>query len=174
MSKVKELCFAGQTIFCGIDVHKSSWRVNIRTEEFELEDYSQPPCEQVLINHLHKRYPGAGYKIVYEAGFCGFGIQRLLERSGLDCIVVNPSDVPSSDKDKRRKNDRIDARKLSRELVNKKLEGIYVPDPQLEHVRSLVRQRSRLVRDQTRCKNRIWHLIMFSGLDLQADKAKQY
>lgn len=174
MSKVKQLCFAGQTIFCGIDVHKASWRVNIRTEEFELEDYSQPPCEKVLLNHLRKRYPGADYKIVYEAGFCGFGLHRLLKKSGVDCMVVNPSDVPCSDKDKKRKTDRVDARKLSRELANKKMKGIYVPDVQLEHVRSLVRQRSRLVQDQTRCKNRIWQLIMFSGLDLQTDKATQY
>lgn len=44
----------------------------------------------------------------------------------------------------------------------------------MEHARSLVRQRSRLVQDQTRCKNRIWHLLMFSGLKLDADRPKQY
>ncbi|PZR28685.1 MAG: hypothetical protein DI535_05995 [Citrobacter freundii] len=124
MSKVKQLCFAGQTIFCGIDVHKASWRVNIRNKEFELEDYSQPPCEKVLLNHLRKRYPGADYKIVYEAGFCGFGLQRALKESGVDCIVVNPSDVPSSDKDKKRKTDRVDARKLSIQWRSTCIKGI--------------------------------------------------
>src|ERR1700737_4554325 len=174
MSKVNQLRFDGQTIFCGIDVHKKSWRVNVRNDEFELEDYSQDPSEELLLNHLKKRYPGASIKIVYEAGFCGFNLQRSLEKSGVNCIIVNPTDVPSSDKEKRRKNDKIDARKLSRQLSKATLEAIYVPAVIMEHARTLVRQRSRLVRDQTRCKNRIWHLLMFSGLKLDADKPKQY
>jgi transposase len=89
MSKVKQLSFEGQTIFCGIDVHKKSWRVNVRNDEFELEDYSQDPSEELLLNHLRKRYPGATYKVVYEAGFCGFGLQRFLKKSGIDCLVGN-------------------------------------------------------------------------------------
>lgn len=174
MSKVKELNFEGQTIFCGLDVHKKNWRVNVRTEEFELEDYSQDPSEELLLEHLRKRYPGAKYEIAYEAGFCGFSLQRYMEKSGVTCIVVNPSDVKSSDKEKKRKTDKIDARKISRELSKGELDAIYVPAVEIEHVRTLVRQRSRLVRDQTRCKNRIWHLLMFSGLKLDAEKPKQY
>jgi transposase len=169
MSKVKELNFEGQTLYCGIDVHKKSWRVNIRNNEFELEDYSQDPDEGSLLSHLKKRYPGADYQVVYEAGFCGFELQRSLKRSGISCMIVNPADVRSSQKEERRKSDRIDARKLSRELAAGQLEPIYIPTMEMEHVRSLVRQRSRLVRDQTRCKNRIWHLLMFSGLKLEGD-----
>jgi transposase len=174
MRKVNQLDFEGQTIFCGIDVHKKTWRVNVRTDEFELEDYSQDPREELLLNHLRKRYPGASYKVAYEAGFCGFGIQRFLEKSGVNCLVVNPSDVPSSDKEKSRKNDKIDARKISRQLSRQALEGIHVPAIEMEHARTLVRQRSRLVNDQTRCKNRIWHLLMFSGLKLEQDRPQQY
>lgn len=172
--KIKQLNFEGQTIFCGIDVHKKNWRVNVRNCEFELEDYSQDPCEEVLLNHLRKNYPGASYQVAYEAGFCGFGIQRCLQKSGINCIVVNPSDVPSSDKEKKRKNDRVDARKISRHLAKAELEAIYVPVIEMEHVRTLVRQRDRLIRDQTRCKNRIWHMLMFSGLKLETDKPKSY
>lgn len=103
MSKVKQLNFEGQTIFCGIDVHKSAWRINIRTDEFELENYSQDPFEDKLLQHLWKKYPGANYKVAYEAGFCGFGVSRFFEKAGINCIVTNPGDVPSSDKDKKRK-----------------------------------------------------------------------
>ena len=176
MSKVKELNFDGQTIFCGLDVHKKNWRVNVRSSEFELEDYSQDPNGELLLDHLKRRYPGAKYEVAYEAGFCGFAIQRTLEKAGVRCIVVNPADVKSSHKEKMRKNDKIDARKISRELSKGELEPIYIPVAEMEHVRSLVRQRSRLVSDQTRCKNRIWQLLMFSGLKLEADldKPKQY
>ena len=175
MSKAKTLDFSGHTVFCAIDVHKKNWRVNNRDKDFELEDYSQDPCAENLYKHLSSRYPGANYKVAYEAGFCGFGIQRSLSKhSDVECIVVNAADVPTSDKEKKRKTDKIDARKISRELSKGELHGIYIPDPAMEHARSLVRQRTRLVQDQTRCKNRIWHLLMFSGLKLDAERPKQY
>lgn len=175
MNKAKTLDFTGHTVYCALDAHKKSWRVNNRDKDFELEDYSQDPCPENLYKHLRNRYPGANYKIAYEAGFCGFGIQRCLSKyEDVECIVVNAADVPTSDKEKKRKTDKIDARKISRELSKGELEGIYIPEPAMEHARSLVRQRTRLVEDQTRCKNRIWHLLMFSGLKLDAEKPKQY
>ena len=175
MNKAKTLDFNGHTIYSAVDTHKKSWRVNSRDKDFELEDYSQDPCAENLYKHLKSRYPGARYKIAYEAGFCGFSIQRSLSvYEDVECIVVNAADVPTSDKEKKRKTDKIDARKISRELSKGNLTGIYIPDPVMEHGRSLVRQRTRLVQDQTRCKNRIWHLLMFSGLKLDAEKPKQY
>jgi transposase len=174
MSKIKQLDFEGQTIFCGIDVHKKSWRVNVRDDQFELEDFSQDPCETLLLKHLQKKYPGATYQVAYEAGFCGFGIQCSLKTSGVNCLVVNPADVPSTDKDKKRKTDKIDARKITRHLANSTLRSIYVPTIEMEHARTLVRQRGRLVKDQTRCKNRIWALLMFSGLKLEYKKPNEY
>lgn len=123
MSKAKTLNFNGHTIYCAIDVHKKNWRVNNRDKDFELEDYSQDPCPVNLYKHLSTRYPGAHYKIAYEAGFCGFGIQRSLSKyDNVECIVVNAADVPTSDKDKKRKTDKIDARKISRELSKGELE----------------------------------------------------
>jgi transposase len=175
MNKAKTLDFSGHTIFCALDAHKKSWRINTRDKDFELEDYSQDPCAENLYKHLKSRYPGAKYRIAYEAGFCGFSIQRSFNKyKDVECIVVNAADVPTSDKEKKRKTDKIDARKIGRELSKGNLSGIYVPDPVMEHARSLVRQRSRLVQDQTRCKNRIWHLLMFTGLKLDAEKPKQY
>jgi hypothetical protein len=52
MNKITKLSFAGEHIYCGIDVHKLSWRVNIRSEEFELEDYSQQADEEALIEMI--------------------------------------------------------------------------------------------------------------------------
>jgi transposase len=169
MNKITKLSFAGERIYCGIDVHKLSWRVNIRSEEFELEDYSQQADEAVLLSHLRKNYPGAQYELVYEAGFSGFCLQRSLQSKGINCLVINAGDVPSSDKDKRRKSDCIDARKLSKALEGGLLKGVFVPQPEMEHIRTLVRQRSRLVQDQIRCKARIKHLLLFSGLKVEED-----
>jgi len=173
MSKVKELNFDGKTIYCGLDVHKTNWKVNIGMDKMELGGFSQNPDPEELIRHLKKNYPGAEVKVVYEAGFCGFGIQRSLKALGIDCIVVNAADVPSSDKERKRKNDKRDARKLRRELSEGELKhGIYVPDIEMEQARTLVRERHRLVQDQSRCKSRIWHMLMFSGIQLGLEQKR--
>ena len=160
-SKIKQLDFTGETIFIALDVHRKNWRVTVGSKEFELEHYTQSPNVKDLARHLKRNYPGAKYMVAYEAGFCGFGIQRSLKEEGIDCIVVNTVDIPTSNKEKRRKQDKIDSRKIYKRLAAGDLEGIYVPQTEMEHVRSLVRERSRIVSDQTRCKNRIWSLLMF-------------
>jgi transposase len=173
-SKIKQLDFKGEKIYTALDVHKKGWQVTTGCKEFELEHYSQNPDAKQLARHLKKYYPGAKHVVAYEAGFCGFGIQRSLKEEGIDCIVVNAADIPSSNKEKRRKHDKIDSRKIYKRLAKEDLEAIYVPQTAMEHARSLVRERSRIVQDQTRCKNRIWSLLMFSGLTADVDKPKQY
>lgn len=175
MTQVKKLDFSGTTIFCGIDVHKKSWRVNIQDSEFELEDFSQDADVVLLHKHLNRKYPGACFKLCYEAGFSGFSAQRWLISQGMNCLVVNAADVATSDKEKRQKSDKIDARKLCEHLQSKKVKSIYIPQLHWEHGRTLVRARSRIVINQTRCKNRIWQLLHFSGLALPKDyDAGQY
>lgn len=175
MVQVKKLDFSGITIFCGIDVHKKNWRVNIQDSEFELEDFSQNADVVLLHKHLTRKYPGATFKLCYEAGFSGFCAQRWLSNQGMDCQVVNAADVATTDKEKRQKSDKIDARKLCDHLQSKKMKGVYIPPLHWEHSRSLVRARGKIVSNQTRCKNRIWQLLHFSGLALpKGYEAGQY
>lgn len=175
MTQSKTLDFNGTTIFCGVDVHKKNWRVNVQDSEFELEDFSQDPDPAVLYKHLVRKYPGAKYKVCYEAGFSGFGAQRLLAQYGVDCWVMNAADVATNNKERRQKNDKIDARKLCEHLQTKKARSIYIPEIHWEHGRTLVRLRERIVSNQTRCKNRIWQLLHFSGITLPKDyQAGQY
>jgi transposase len=164
MSKIKQLNFEGKIIYCGLDVHKTNWKINARMEGIEMAAFSQNPDPLLLKDYVDKNYPGAELKVVYEAGFCGFEIQRSLTSLGVECIVVNAADVPCGDKDRKRKDDKRDARKLSIELSKGSLKGIYIPDKQMQAARSLVRQRHRLVQDQTRCVNRIKHLLLSNGI----------
>ena len=40
MTQVRQLDFSGTTIFCGVDVHKKSWRVNIQSSEFSFTGHT--------------------------------------------------------------------------------------------------------------------------------------
>lgn len=170
----KELNFNGQYIYVGLDVHKRSWTVSIYSEELELEHYSQPPIAEVLERRLRKNYPGAKYLSVYEAGYCGYWIHRKLLQYGIQNIVVNPADVPTSNKEKRRKRDTVDARKLSKMLRKGELEPIYVPTEEQEQDRKLVRTLEAITKKTTRCKNQIKSVLSLFGTEIDEEKIKSH
>jgi transposase len=173
MTKVqKRVDFEGQTIFAGIDVHLKSWSVSLFYDNRYLRSFQQPPDAAALATLLKRDYPGATYQCAYEAGFCGFWIQRALTDQGLSCIVVNAADVPQTDKGLRSKNDRNDSKRIGDSLKAGMLDAIYVPDTTLESDRRLVRYRQQLQRDLTRCKARIKSLLYYAGIALP-DKYQQ-
>lgn len=167
LHKNSELDFRGQSIYTGIDVHKRSWNVSILTDELEHKTFSMPPDPEKLINYLEKNFPNGEYKCVYEAGYSGFWICDSLKQNRVDCIVVNPADVPTQDREKRFKTDRVDSRKLARSLRNGDINGIYVPDIRSSQDRALVRLRQMLVKKMTRTKNQIKGFLSYYGLEGQ-------
>ena len=126
-SKSTNVNFSGQTIYVGIDVHKKSWKVTLRSNQHHLKTFSQNPDADLLFNHLNNKYRGATYKAVYEAGFSGFEACRRLIALGVDCKVVHPLDIPRSNKDKVMKTDTVDSRKLCGLLFDKDQQYIHIP-----------------------------------------------
>jgi transposase len=158
------LDFKGQNIFVGIDVHLKSWTVTILTEELLHKTFTQPPCAETLCNYLKRNFPGGTYNSVYETGFSGFWAHYKLREMGINNIVTNAADVPTSQKEHLQKDDPTDSRKLARSLRSDELKAIYVPDPSTLGDRSLVRMRATLVKDMVRFKQRIKSFLYFYGI----------
>ena len=135
--------------------------MSILVGEYYHKKFTQPPQADVLLNYLRRNFPGAEYHCVYEAGYCGFWIYEALTQGGIQCLVVNPADVPTSHKEKIHKTDPVDARKLAERLRSGELHSIYIPERTALLDRSLVRMRALFVRKQTRCKNQIKALLAF-------------
>lgn len=165
-SKVIKNSFDGQSFYVGIDVHKKSWKVSILTEHYEHKTFSQNPDPEKLADYLHRNFPNANYHAVYEAGFSGFSACRVLNKLGINCHVIHPADVPTSQKEKEQKTDTVDSRKLARILRSKEFNPIHIPDVKLESDRALMRMRSSLVKDISRIKNRIKSLLFQFGIDI--------
>ena len=100
MKKDTIINFASQPFFIGIDVHKRHWTVTVRTNQMELKTFSMDPCPKILFNYMSSHYPGGSYHSVYEAGYCGFWIHDKLTEMGFHNIVINASDVPTTNKEK--------------------------------------------------------------------------
>jgi transposase len=154
--KNTENAFAGQVFFVGIDVHKQQWTCSVRSSRLSL---ARPvvidASAEALSRYLHRQYPGGTYQAVYEAGYSGFWPARELKQEAIETMVVNPSDVPSRNKELTNKTDRVDSAKLARSLENGELKGIYIPERKAEEFRALNRYRNQLVKDETRLKNRL-------------------
>lgn len=169
-----ELPFAGQQIFVGLDVHKNSWNVTIVSEYLTHKTFTQTPDVDQLVSYLHRHFAGAQYHVVYEAGFCGFWIHDALQARGIRCSVIHPADVPTTDKEKRHKTNKVDSHKLARSLRNGELRPLFVPSRRALEDRTLVRTRRSVVIKQTRCKNQIKGLLMFYGITVPDDMTERY
>jgi transposase len=168
------LDWLGQHVFIGLDIHKRSWIVAIVTEQADFKTFTQPPDIKLLVSYLHRHFPNATYHCVYEAGYSGYWICEQLRAHGIDCIVTNPADVPTMDKERKHKTNKVDARKLARSLRHGELVALYVPSRAALEDRTLVRSRHTLVSKQTRCKNQIKALLSFYGITVPEDMTDRY
>lgn len=165
-TQVNKNDFSGQNIYVGIDIHLRSWKVTILMDSLFKTTFSQNPCAETLYNYLVKNFPGATYFSAYEAGFTGYWTHYKLLSYGINSIVVNPADIPTTSKEKVQKEDARDSRKIARSLKNAELVPIYIPSLASLGDRGLLRLRKTAVNDSTRIKNRIKSSLYFNGISI--------
>jgi transposase len=165
-AQVKKIDFTDQNIYVGFDAHLKSWKVTVMTEDIVYKTFTQPPEPEVLYNYLKNNFPGGTYHSAYEAGFCGYWIHDRLVSFGIKSMVVNPADIPTTDKERVQKEDKRDSRKIARSLSSGNLTPIYIPSIKTQRDRSLLRTRAMLVKDLGRYKNRIKSFLYFYGVHI--------
>jgi transposase len=105
----------------------------------------------------------APFAICYEAS-CGYGwLHDQLVALGARVVVAHPGKLRLIFQAKR-KNDRIDARKLAKLLYLDEVPLVYVPSAQRRQWRELIEYRSRLVAKRTRVKNAIRALLQTDAI----------
>ena len=169
--------FDGQRVQVGLDVHKKDWKASFCTENRQPSVHPITighPLKENLSNYLDKNYPGADIEICYEAGFCGFWIYHELTALGYKVIVANPADIPTSDKERKHKEDKRDARKIARGMKEGSIEGIYVPSKEVLRERSMVRERYSIAKSLRRIKTQIRSHLMQYNMELPDYKSKNH
>ena len=92
--------YSDRKLFIGIDVH-NRWQVAVLCEGIILSNTSIAASGDELIAFLHKHYPGPTFRCVYECGAWGFTLCRQLWAAGMECMLVNPSDILDTDRQRR-------------------------------------------------------------------------
>lgn len=95
----------------------------------------------------------------YEAGPCGFALQRYLVAQGIPCEVIAPSLIPRRAGD-RIKTDRRDARQLAVLYRAGALTPVHVPTEHEEAVRDLLRCREDTQIDLVRARHRLSKFLL--------------
>ena len=131
--------------YVGLDVHKATVSVAVAEggrggEIRQLGVFENRP---EVLSKLAARLSNKNCRVsfCYEAGPCGYGLQRLLTSYGHDCVVVAPSLIPMKAGD-RVKTDRRDAMMLAKLHRAGELTPIWIPDAGHEAMRDLVRARA--------------------------------
>src|SRR6516164_7955993 len=152
--------------YVGIDAHKKDLFIAmlIGTQETSVT-WTVPNETQAvrrLVRKLERAVPGP-VKCYYEAGPCGYTLQREMTTERVSCHVVAPALIPRKPGE-RVKTNRRDARKLGELARAGLLTEVRPPTPEEEAVRDLCRARDDGREDLQRCRHRLGKLLLRRGL----------
>jgi len=150
----------------GLDAHKRSISVAMllpeRRQALEWEVPNEPSAVKRLARKLEREAPGE-VRCCYEAGPCGYALQRQLLDADVICEVVAPSLIPVKPGE-HIKTDQRDARKLAELLRAGLLTEVRPPSKDEEAARDLCRCREDAVEDLARCRHRVLKMVLRRGL----------
>ena len=154
------------TTYVGIDAHQTDLVVaRVVAGQTTADQWTvpnEPKAVQRFARQLEREAPGP-VVVCYEAGPCGYALQRQLTSARITCHVIAPALIPRKPGD-RIKTDRRDARKLVELLRAGLLTVVHPPTPAEEAVRDLGRARDDAREDRQRCQHRLGKLLLRRGL----------
>lgn len=152
------------TQYVGIDLHQDEVALAVLAEDASACEpvqmlLNEPARLRRFFQRVSKRGP---VRACYEAGGCGYVLQRSLTSWGVACEVIAPSLIPRRSGE-RVKTDRRDAEKLARLYRAGELTPIRIPSAEEERARSLVRLREALTREVLASRHYVLKLLQSRG-----------
>lgn len=160
--------------YVGMDSHKKDIQVAMLLPDIykpvEWTVANEPKAIRRMVKKILRQAPGE-VRSCYEAGVCGYALQRTIEKAGpMVCEVIAPSLIPKKPGE-RIKTDRRDARKLAELLRANLLTEVRPPTPEEESVRDLCRCREAAKKDLMTARHRLGKLLLRRAIVYTAGKA---
>ena len=164
MCKMQDFVVKGKKVFVGLEDSKKTWKLCIRCDNMIVHQTSMPAVYSNLKSYLKGRYPRCKIQVMYEAGFSGFWLHDLLEADKINCVVTPPNKV-TQEKVNKVKTDKIDARRLAKNLENGDYTSCHVPDSELREDRQISRTLDQIQKNIKATKNRIRRFLDLYNLN---------
>ena len=152
--------------YVGLDVHKDTIAIALAEADKrgEVREHGKIANTPAALKALTTKLARGGHELrfCYEAGPCGYGIQRQLSADGHECVVVAPSLIPRKPGEWI-KTDRRDAINLAKLHRAGELTPVWVPDPMHEAIRDLVRARLAAVRALRQARQQLSGFLLRHG-----------
>lgn len=158
--------YKDKKVYLGIDVHKKTYSVAAICEGQTVKKATLPADPKGLILFCKKYFPGAEIKSVYEAGFSGFSLHRLLKKNDIDNMIVHAAGIEIATGNKV-KTDKRDSVKLATQLSAGRLRSIYIPTEKQEERRAVTRIRETLVEHRATIAIQIKSFLHHHGVILE-------
>jgi transposase len=154
------------TTYVGVDAHKKDLFIAMLIGDGQTPETwtvpNEPNAVKRLVRKLERAAPGP-VRMCYEAGPCGYALQRQVTTTRVSCQVIAPALIPRKPGD-RIKTNRRDARKLAELFRAGLLTEVRPPTPEDEAVRDLCRARDDAREDLQRSRHRLGKLLLRRGL----------
>lgn len=155
------------TVYVGLDAHKKDHKIAVFLPGCDEPDECTISNNQREIDRwlrrLQRQASGMLIVVAYEAGVCGFALQRQIQRPGVRCMVIAPSLVPIRP-GQRVHTDRRDAANLGRNLRSGSLTEVHPPNEAQEALRDLCRCREAVMEDLRRVRHQVLKFLLRRGL----------
>ncbi len=152
--------------YVGMDAHKKdlfiAMLVGNQATPVTWQLANEPQAVRRLVRKLEREAPGP-VRVCYEAGPCGYALQRKMTTPRVSCQVIAPALIPRKPGE-RIKTNRRDARKLAELLRAGLLTEVRPPTPEEEAVRDVCRARDDAREDFQRCRHRLGKFLLRRGL----------
>jgi len=162
-------------IYVGMDVHKDTYSLCSFDAKRNLL-FSQTQMKSTTANvvrylkKVSEMNNGALTVCGYEAGPTGFGLCRELQKLGFACVIIAPSSIAKTARDKAVKTDKSDAQMLSKTLAFHSYKEVVLPSENIEAIKEIVRMRCSVSKTCRRAKQNLLSFLLGHGFSYSDGK----
>lgn len=166
-------------IYVGMDVHKDTYSLcsfDLKRNLF-FSQHTMKASTSNVVNYLKKVSQTNGNAITvcgYEAGPTGFRLCLDLQRLGFNCVIMAPTSIAKTARDKLLKTDKADAQMLAKTLAFHSYKEVVIPSENILAIKEVVRLRSNVLKVCKKAKQNLLSFLLYHGISYPGGGRETY